>query len=94
MRRIVANVDVLVGNEEDLQKGLGIEGPVSRNRGRFHAVKEIPVVVTYHPSYLLRQEQEGQGIAAKRQSWEDMLMAMEKAGLPISERQRNFFKSR
>lgn len=27
VRRIVENVDVLVGNEEDLQKGLGIAGP-------------------------------------------------------------------
>ncbi|MFB3829997.1 MAG: sugar kinase [Bryobacteraceae bacterium] len=27
MRRIASNVDVLVGNEEDLQKGLGIPGP-------------------------------------------------------------------
>jgi len=27
VRRIVENVDVLVGNEEDLQKGLGIPGP-------------------------------------------------------------------
>ena len=27
MRRIMANVDVLVGNEEDLQKGLGSLGP-------------------------------------------------------------------
>ena len=27
LRRIVQNVDVLVGNEEDLQKGLGIAGP-------------------------------------------------------------------
>jgi 2-dehydro-3-deoxygluconokinase len=27
IRRIVHNVDVLVGNEEDLQKGLGIPGP-------------------------------------------------------------------
>jgi 2-dehydro-3-deoxygluconokinase len=27
LRRIVANVDVLVGNEEDLQHGLGIPGP-------------------------------------------------------------------
>src|SRR5688572_22350369 len=27
IRRIVENVDVLVGNEEDLQKGLGIPGP-------------------------------------------------------------------
>jgi 2-dehydro-3-deoxygluconokinase len=27
LRRIVENVDVLVGNEEDLQKGLGVPGP-------------------------------------------------------------------
>lgn len=27
LRRIVDNVDVLVGNEEDLQKGLGVAGP-------------------------------------------------------------------
>jgi 2-dehydro-3-deoxygluconokinase len=27
IERIVKNVDVLVGNEEDLQKGLGVEGP-------------------------------------------------------------------
>ena len=27
LRRIVSNVDVLVGNEEDLQKGLGLKGP-------------------------------------------------------------------
>lgn len=27
LNRIVANVDVLVGNEEDLQKGLGLKGP-------------------------------------------------------------------
>ncbi len=27
LRRIVSNVDVIVGNEEDLQKGLGIAGP-------------------------------------------------------------------
>lgn len=27
MRKIVANVDCLVGNEEDMQKGLGVQGP-------------------------------------------------------------------
>jgi 2-dehydro-3-deoxygluconokinase len=27
IRRIMAHVDVLVGNEEDLQKGLGVQGP-------------------------------------------------------------------
>src|SRR5205823_6765339 len=30
LRRIVANVDVLVGNEEDLQKGLGLRGRRSK----------------------------------------------------------------
>ena len=32
--RIVKNVDVLVGNEEDLQKGLGIAGPGCRSPSR------------------------------------------------------------
>lgn len=32
--RIVAHVDVLVGNEEDLQKGLGIPGPEVGARGK------------------------------------------------------------
>ncbi len=36
--------------------GLGIEGPVGRLRGRFHPFAGVPVMVTYHPSYLLRQE--------------------------------------
>ncbi len=27
LRRIVANVDCLIGNEEDMQKGLGVKGP-------------------------------------------------------------------
>lgn len=77
-------------------EGLGIEGSVSRNRGRVHSINGTPVVVTYHPSYLLRQEQDtaDKGISAKRQSWEDMLMAMETAGLPITEKQRGFFRAR
>lgn len=96
---ILAEVDIIrpkiiIALGGTASEGLGIEGSVSRNRGRFHSLKNIPVVVTYHPSYLLRQEQEGLGLQAKRQSWEDMLMAMEKAGLPITEKQRNFFKSR
>ena len=74
--------------------GLGIEGPVGKNRGRVHQVRGFPVVVTYHPSYLLRQEQEGRGLEAKRQSWEDVLLAMATAQLPINEKQRNYFKPR
>lgn len=34
MERIVQNVDVLVGNEEDLQKALGIPGPEIRGESR------------------------------------------------------------
>jgi 2-dehydro-3-deoxygluconokinase len=33
LRRIVSHVDVLVGNEEDLQKGLGLKGPEVESRG-------------------------------------------------------------
>ena len=34
LRRIVANVDALIGNEEDLQKGLGIAGPDVASKSR------------------------------------------------------------
>jgi uracil-DNA glycosylase len=85
---------VIVALGATASEGLGIEGAITQNRGRYHSVKDIPVVVTYHPSYLLRQEQEGRGIAAKRQSWEDILMAMEKTGMAITEKQRGFFKAR
>lgn len=75
--------------------GLGIEGSVGKNRGRLHEKFQVPVVVTYHPSYLLRQEEEqDRGITAKRQSWEDFMLAMETVGLPINEKQRNYFKAR
>src|SRR4029077_11196282 len=34
LRRIVRNVDALIGNEEDLQKGLGIAGPDVASRSQ------------------------------------------------------------
>jgi len=34
IRRIVENVDILVGNEEDLQKGLGIPGPAAATKSK------------------------------------------------------------
>jgi 2-dehydro-3-deoxygluconokinase len=37
MQRIVRNVDVLVGNEEDLQQGLGIPGPSVRGNSQLDA---------------------------------------------------------
>ncbi|HEY1536948.1 MAG TPA: sugar kinase [Polyangiaceae bacterium] len=52
--RIVENVDVLVGNEEDLQKGLGVAGPeVSTQKGKLDPstfVGMIENVVKKHPN--------------------------------------------
>jgi 2-dehydro-3-deoxygluconokinase len=50
--RIVKNVDVLVGNEEDLQKGLGIPGPVVAARSKLDPTAffgMIDRVVETHP---------------------------------------------
>lgn len=66
---------------------LGSAGSVSSLRGTFHEVQGIPARVTYHPSYLLRNDT----LSAKRAVWEDMLTVMECLGLPISDRQRRFF---
>ena len=66
---------------------------VNQARGRFHTWQGIPLMVTFHPSYLLRQSDEAAERSEKRKLWEDMLLVMEKLGLPISERQRGYFKS-
>ncbi|MDD2763427.1 MAG: uracil-DNA glycosylase [Opitutaceae bacterium] len=62
-------------------------------RGRWHDYRGRPLRVTYHPSYLLRKEAEGSVAAnrAKRVAWEDFLAVMERAGLPVSEKQRGYF---
>ena len=61
--------------------------PMRQMRGRWHTFGSIPVMPTYHPSYLLRN----QAISEKRLVWEDMLQVLERLGLPISEKQRNYF---
>ena len=68
---------------------LGSERPVGQLREEWHQFQGIPLRVTYHPSYLLRQEE---GLGEKRKVWEDMLAIMEKLGLPISDKQRGYFK--
>lgn len=74
-------------------KGLGIGEGVTRLRGKFYDVQGIPTMVTYHPSYILREERlAGGGLRAKREVWEDMLKVMEKTGMAISDKQRGYFK--
>lgn len=66
---------------------LGAAAPVSKVRGRWLDFRGIPVMATYHPAYLLRN----QSISEKRKVWEDMLQVLERLGRPINEKQRKFF---
>lgn len=65
----------------------GSAAGITRLRGQFQTFRNIPVMPTYHPAYLLRN----QSMAEKRKVWEDLLQVMEKLALPISEKQRNYF---
>jgi uracil-DNA glycosylase family 4 len=47
----------------------GLAEPLGRLRGRVHAWRDLPVVVTYHPSYLLRSP------ADKAGAWDDLCLA-------------------
>ena len=56
IRRIVGNVDALIGNEEDLQKGLGIAGPDVAAKSKLDPdtfFKLIDSVVEQHPNIKL-----------------------------------------
>lgn len=66
---------------------LGKTVGITKLRGNWHEYRGIPLMPTYHPAYLLRN----QAMSEKRRVWEDMLQVMEKLSLPITERQRNFF---
>lgn len=68
--------------------GFGSFKSLGSIRGKWQQFSGTPLMVTYHPSYLLRYGTP----QAKRQVWEDLLQVMEKVGLPISEKQRGFFK--
>ncbi|MCC5024072.1 MAG: uracil-DNA glycosylase [Candidatus Synoicihabitans palmerolidicus] len=59
-------------------------------RGKWHAFGDHPVMVTYHPSYILQT----QSNRSKRVIWEDLLQVMIRTGLPISDKQQGFFKAR
>ncbi len=67
---------------------LGARGVMRELRGTWHSFQEIPLLITYHPSFLLRN----QSPSEKRKVWEDMLAVMEKLERPISEKQRNYFR--
>lgn len=56
-----------------VQSLLGSTEPLGRLRGRVHRYQGIPVIVSYHPAYLLRQP------AEKARAWQDLCLALEVA---------------
>ncbi len=66
---------------------LGTRGVMRELRGKWHSHQDTPLMITYHPSYLLRN----QAPSEKRKVWEDMLQVLERIGRPITEKQRNYF---
>jgi uracil-DNA glycosylase len=66
---------------------LGTRGTMRDLRGRWHSCYGTPLMITYHPAYLLRN----QSPSEKRKVWEDMMQVLERLERPISEKQRNYF---
>lgn len=50
---------------------LGQEATIASLRGRVHAYRGIPLIVTYHPAYLLRN------LPDKAKAWQDLCLARE-----------------
>ena len=48
---------------------LDTDTPVGRLRGQRHSLGDTPLIVTYHPAYLLRSPSQ------KRKSWDDLMLA-------------------
>ena len=65
---------------------------ITQLRGKFLRSQGVPVMPTFHPSYLLRQEGTSNERPEKRKLWEDMLQVMAALEMPISEKQRGFFR--
>jgi len=52
------------------QQLLDTDTPVGRLRGKLHHLGDVPLVVTYHPAYLLRSPSQ------KHKAWDDLCLAM------------------
>lgn len=66
---------------------LGKTAGITKLRGNWREYRGIPLMPTYHPAYLLRN----QAMSEKRRVWEDMLQVMEKLGMNITPKQQGYF---
>lgn len=60
---------------------------ITECRGKWTAFEQYPLMITFHPSYLLRNNTNH----SKRQVWEDMMEVMKRLELPISDKQAAYF---
>ena len=60
---------------------------VGRVRGNWFEFESVPMLPTFHPSYILHNESN----RTKRMVWEDLLKVMERLDLSISDKQRAYF---
>lgn len=66
---------------------LGVKEPISKLRGKFRDYHGIPLMPTYHPSFLLRRQKEG-NLESFWEVWDDMTQVLRLLKLPVPEKSR------
>ena len=61
-----------------VQALLGTDEAIGKLRGRVHDRRGVPLIVTYHPAYLLRT------LADKARAWDDLCLVASVLELPAS----------
>ncbi len=79
----IVDPDVIVALGGTAMEGLlGLQGSVSSQRGRLQEFRGRSVLITYHPSYLLRNPAPSE----KRKVWEDMKLVLAHLGMPVPQK--------
>jgi uracil-DNA glycosylase len=83
---------VLVTLGDTAVKGLvpDLTDGITRLRGKWLQYQGIPLMPTFHPAYLLRN----QSLSIKRQCWEDLLAVLDVLQIPVTDKQRGYFLSK
>lgn len=81
---------IVVMGAEAMRALFGTTDTVGKLRSHWHSLQGIPVMPTFHPRYLIRN----QSNSHKRKVWEDLLQVLERLGRTVTEKQRGYFKPR
>jgi DNA polymerase len=63
------------------------KAPIESSRSVWRDFEGVPAMTTFHAAHLVQNP----AIAERRKVWEDLMLVMEKLGIPVSARQRGFF---